>query len=540
MNRSDLEAREKQILREFKRGTKPFLKELKRFLKEAEGTGDLYYIGRINLSIAICYFDLGNRNYILPYAVKAADVFEKLNDRNRLASSYNVVGLAYRAIGNYSRAIEYYDMTLVTIRGMRKPIARRDVMISNIAESCFLMGEYKDSARMLRSCVSVIRTKHPEDHVSAVIFAINLSDAYEGQGKLGQALETLEAAEKNVELLDRDVLRWGYYARKCCVLYKLGRREDAEHYADLTIDAVTNGYDSYEFHRDFEKIAQQEVQAGDFKRAQCFSDILTDYATNNKNTIDLIISKRVQLCICEARGQQERSVSLAKELNALYENRLNEQNYMQYESRKRAEGASREIASLMKKIRVSEEKAERDALTGLMNRAALVSVTNEFIQKAKSSGKKLGGVFLDIDYFKEFNDTYGHAAGDDAIRVVADACMAEESNTIKFFRYGGDEFFGLVLGHKDAELEALGHRIAERIRSSGIRHEKNPNCRRLTVSVGVANVNMKQASSTMLDIIKYSDNALYHAKDSGRDAIFAFQAVSESEQVFRRVTAQES
>ena len=58
--------------------------------------------------------------------------------------------------------------------------------------------------------------------------------------------------------------------------------------------------------------------------------------------------------------------------------------------------------------------------------------------------------------------------------------------------------------------------------------------------VGVANVNMKQASSTMLDIIKYSDNALYHAKDSGRDAIFAFQAVSESEQVFRRVTAQES
>ena len=81
MDKSELLAREKQILSDYKRGTVPYLRELKKFLKEAEKAEDLSYIARINLSIAICYFELGNRINILPYAVKAAEVFETLNEQ---------------------------------------------------------------------------------------------------------------------------------------------------------------------------------------------------------------------------------------------------------------------------------------------------------------------------------------------------------------------------------------------------------------------------------------------------------------------------
>ena len=538
MDKSELLAREKQILSDYKRGTVPYLRELKKFLKEAEKAEDLSYIARINLSIAICYFELGNRINILPYAVKAAEVFETLNEQNQLASSFNIVGLAYRATGNYIRAVEYYERAIKTIHGLKEPFVRKDVILSNIAEAYFLMGEYKVAARLLKRCVSVIRTKHPEDHVSAVIYAINISDAYEALGELEKAIDALDAAVNDAELSDRKALLWGYYARRSCVLYKLGRVDEAQRYADLTIDSVHTGYDSYEFHRDFEKIARLEVEAGDLVRAQQFADILADYAEKNKNTIDLIIAKRVEANICDSRGDCDRLFALYKELSALYEKRVKEQNAIKNDSQKRVELASKEIASLMKKIRLNEDKAERDPLSGLLNRAALVSMTNDFIQKAKTARKKLGGIFIDIDYFKEFNDTYGHAAGDDVIRVVAGICMEEESDTVKFFRYGGDEIFGIVLDHKDAEIEALALRIVERVHASGVEHRKNPRGQRLTVSVGIANIDMKQANNTMLDIIRNTDSALYRAKNYGRDAVFALHVESDSEQEFRRIVAQ--
>ena len=522
MDRSELVAHEKKVVTAYKPpGSAQYLKALKRLLKESEEAEDWYFIGKTNLRIAICYFDLGNRINILPYAVKAVDVFEKLNNRDMLSASYNLLGLAYRAMGDYCRAVGYYERALAIIRSKKKPMIRKDVIYSNIAESCFLMGAYKKCISLMLRCIPVIQTQHPEDHTQAVIYAINLSDAYEGIAEMRKANQTLEDARHHAEALEREVLLWGYYARRACVFYKLGLLEEAKKYADLTIKSVNAGYDSYEFHRDFEKIAKFEVMAGDITRAQCFADILTNYADANKNTIDLIISKRVQANIYDYNGEQDRALELYKELNTLYEKHVNEQRLMKYESQKMAEAASREIANLMLKMRISEEKAERDALSGLMNRSGMVTVSDRFCKKAIKKGCTLGGIFVDIDYFKEYNDTYGHSAGDDAIRLIARACLEEESEQVKFFRYGGDEFFGIALDYSDKELEQLALRIHRKVRTSGVEHIKNPNGQQLTVSVGMVNILMKNSGSTVLDVIKYSDNALYYAKKAGNDIAIA-------------------
>ncbi len=537
MDKPALRERVDEIFRNLRQDSSKYFKELKKLLKEAEQAEDIYIVGKVNLQLAICYFDLGYRDSILHHAVKAVDIFESMNDRAMLGRSYNVLGLAYRAQGNYLRAIEFYNRALEMIRGLKKPGIRKDIMQNNIAECYYLMGEHEKSIKLLKDCLSSVRHKTPNDHVNAVIYAINLSDAYEGLEQYKKSLDALDAVEESVQLLVRDVLLWGYYARRCCVLYKNGNMAEGERYADLTIEAVNTGYDSYEFHRDFEKIAMLEIQAGDCRRAQCFADILTQYAEVNGHTIDLIISKRVQAKICDFRGEQVRALALYRELNSLYEQRMREQNEMQYESQKNAEAASREIGKLMKKIRISEEKAERDPLTGLMNRSALVTVTNSFIQTAKDKGKKLGGVFLDIDFFKEYNDTYGHAAGDEAIKFIARVCLEEETASVKFFRYGGDEYFGIVLGCDDRAMEQLALRIREKVYKSGFAHIKNPNGQRLTVSIGVVNVDMKESQETVLDVIQYADKALYHAKDAGKNTAFAFYAMPNGEHTYKQITA---
>ncbi len=537
MDRAEFSARLDQTMRDLRNDYPRLERELKKYMKEAEREGDAFLVGKISLYLSMCYFELGDRVGILPHAFKAVGIFENTEEYSLLARSYNLLGIAHLAQGNLQLSLDMFNKSLKTIRGRKKVDLRKEVVYNNIAESYYQMGEYQKSIQLMRGCLATCRRLTPNNHISISIYGLNLSDCYEILGDFNKSWEILDGIDGNIKSLGQNILVCGYYARRACVSYCREDLENGAKYADLALEEVRSNHDSFEFHRDFEKIATMEVKFGDMKRAQCFADILSEYADTNGHTIDKIVSRRVQANICDCSGDRDRALALYKELSALYEKRTLEENAMQYESQKNAEAATREIAKLMKRVRLSEERAERDPLTGLMNRSALVTITNEFIQNAKEKGRKLGGIFMDIDYFKEYNDTYGHAAGDDAIRFIANVCLSEETSTIRFFRYGGDEYFGIVLGHTDKKLESLALRISERIRSSSFEHIKNPNGNKLTVSIGIVNINMKESESTILDIIKHADKALYRAKDHGKSTVFAFRAMTNGEHEYREITA---
>ncbi len=509
--------------------------ELRKLLKKAEKVEDVYAIGKINLLLAVCIFHQGGRESIFSYAYKAVSILETLDDYKLLARSYNILGVAYAGQGNYQQAISVYQKALKLIRSHRKLGVRRETLLNNIAQCYSQMGQYWESIRLVKECLSTVRAKRPDLHSSAVIYGINLSDFYEKLGQYDLSIAYLDEVKPDTEFLSSGIVLRGYYARRSCILYKRGQADEGAKFADLTIQAVNSGSDSYEGHDDFEKIAFMEVQKGDYLRAQLVADILTRYAGKNGHTLDQIISKRVQASICYATGERERAFLLYKELNDLYEFWMKEQRAIQYEAQKSVESAGREISKLMKKAQISQEKAERDPLTGLMNRSALLSVTNSFFQKAREKESKLGAIFFDIDFFKGYNDTYGHAEGDEVIKLIAKVCMAEENAAVKFFRYGGDEYFGVVLGASDEELEKLALRISENVRNSGVVHAENPNGHRLTVSIGIVNADVYSSQDTVLDILKYADKALYHAKNSGKDDVFAYVKMPNSQHEFKRI-----
>ena len=514
-----------QIAKEYKTDKIRQAQELKKVLKQAEHAGDIHTIGKIYHLLSLCMFYQGARGRILFYAYKAVEFLETVNDRKLLARSYNLLGIAYAGIENYQRAIAAYNKALDLIRRQKAPSLRREALLNNIAQCYYQMGDCKKSIQLGKRCLSAIKAKYPNLHESAVIYGINLSEFYESINDYETALDYLNAVHEDVALLGQSFHRWGYYARRSCVLYRLGKPEEAAKYADLTIDAVNTGVDSYEGHNDFEKIALMAVQVGDFKRAQLFSDLLAKYAQEIGHTLDQILSLRVQAAISSAKGEQHTAFELCRKLNLLYEQWMQEQKAIQLETQKSIETAKRETAKLMKRVRISEEQAEKDPLTGLLNRSALLRITNSFLESAKRRGKNLGGIFIDIDYFKEYNDTYGHTAGDEVLKYVAQVCMDKETSSIKFFRYGGDELFGIVLGCKDEAVKELTLRISEQIRSSGFAHIKNPNGGRITVSIGSVNVAMKHSDGSIMDIIRYADKALYRAKENGRDCVFALQGL---------------
>ncbi|HTV73872.1 MAG TPA: sensor domain-containing diguanylate cyclase [Candidatus Acidoferrales bacterium] len=161
-----------------------------------------------------------------------------------------------------------------------------------------------------------------------------------------------------------------------------------------------------------------------------------------------------------------------------------------------------------------------DGLTGLPNRRGLDERLELELDGGRRRKDELAVLMIDIDYFKDFNDRFGHAVGDDALRIVAKVIDRSLARTRDFAaRYGGEEF-AVVLPDTDHEGALL---VAERIRAGVARHAIGHQVpaqigTRVTVSIGVAAVGRRD----LLDaahILEAADRALYAAKEAGRNCV---------------------
>ena len=158
--------------------------------------------------------------------------------------------------------------------------------------------------------------------------------------------------------------------------------------------------------------------------------------------------------------------------------------------------------------------ALKDPLTGTNNRNAMNAAMIREIELARRHGTRLSLIALDIDYLKKINDTYGHAAGDCAIKFVANAVGACIRTSDMLFRFGGEEF--VVLLSNTYKKGAL--MLAERIRHTidSLKCTYNDSEIPLTASLGVACYIKKDNSETLF---KRADMALYRAKSEGRNCV---------------------
>ncbi|KRR26712.1 diguanylate cyclase [Bradyrhizobium lablabi] len=167
-----------------------------------------------------------------------------------------------------------------------------------------------------------------------------------------------------------------------------------------------------------------------------------------------------------------------------------------------------------------QKMADTDYLTGLMNRRAFLAVADDTAEFCRRYKRGMATLMIDIDHFKKINDTHGHAAGDDAIKGVADIIGQSIRTTDKAARFGGEEFV-VLLREIDQETAML---LAERIRSSieqtTISHGETSIP--ATVSIGVA-INA-ESDRDVQDMIERADQGLYVAKKTGRNRTFLMAA----------------
>jgi diguanylate cyclase (GGDEF)-like protein len=163
--------------------------------------------------------------------------------------------------------------------------------------------------------------------------------------------------------------------------------------------------------------------------------------------------------------------------------------------------------------------ALHDALTGLPNRRQFDAVLSAEFNRAMRGGASLALVMIDVDYFKPYNDIYGHPGGDDCLRRISDAVSGARQRAGDLAaRYGGEELAVLLPGTDLAGAMAVAETMRQAVNDLHIAHAGNP-AGIVTISAGVAALAPARGGHAAQDLLAAADAALYAAKSSGRDRV---------------------
>lgn len=173
----------------------------------------------------------------------------------------------------------------------------------------------------------------------------------------------------------------------------------------------------------------------------------------------------------------------------------------------------RDITDRAQLMETLKKQAITDALTGLPNRREFL----DFVDKALSADAVLSAFILDIDFFKNINDTHGHDAGDEVLRVLATVGMSISHAPTLFARWGGEEFVAALPGADADVARTVAETLRERIQTQDFEHLWRIKPIPFTVSIGV--VTRDAEDRDVSDLMKRADRALYRAKDSGRNRV---------------------
>lgn len=192
---------------------------------------------------------------------------------------------------------------------------------------------------------------------------------------------------------------------------------------------------------------------------------------------------------------------------------LDEKNYaleQEITERKKAEQKLKESEERFKNLSIT------DQLTGLFNRRHMLDIAKKEISKSRNNGQSLSIMLMDVDDFKMFNDTYGHAAGDDILATIGRIIKENIRGKDNAFRYGGEEFMVILPGTNG--LEAI--KVAESIRTALANYEYHPKNKapiHKTISIGVAEFSNDES---LEKVIKRADDNMYRCKIQGKNRVY--------------------
>jgi diguanylate cyclase len=188
------------------------------------------------------------------------------------------------------------------------------------------------------------------------------------------------------------------------------------------------------------------------------------------------------------------------------------------------EALAKQVHTLNSQLKQAHTESVTDSLTGIYNRKAFDRQIGELVEKNTIAKSPFSLLIMDIDNFKNINDTYGHQTGDRIIMAIVNKCRQSIRAEDFFARYGGEEFIVILPGASLRNAVKKANHICKSVASTRYRLNDGPDGQTLHVTLSIG-VSCHQKADTTTSIIQRADKALYAAKDAGKNRVYSQKEV---------------
>jgi len=510
------------------------LKISRQMQKEAKQDKDIYAQVCASYFYLEAKYRLGKMDEkMLSTAIKALQLSRECKAYEYEAKILNMVGIFFLVQGDNIAALEYYQMAM-DISKKHHFHGRVRVLTNNIGDIFIRMRQYEEALKLFWKCYEQsvelyekkLVTGKGEIGIHNINIAIlNMAVCYCELGKHEESLCWLNRMMK-----DKDGIEEAYYGSGKETLYvrnyaKTGRIDLAEPHIENSIKAAEDGMEAIEMADEYLKVCMTLIEFDRLDQASRMLHAMHKIA--EELNFSTIWCPYYETVIAYAKKKQNSGMLLAAyekymEAQKKRDEFLDKQQYRGVKNRQ-ALNTAMQKQKKAENLQISlKHQSEHDPLTGLYNRYVLNKESNRWWKKAVAKGGTVGVIVMDIDFFKQYNDTYGHLEGDSCIRRVSEIIRDTVGQSGIVVRYGGDEFFILLPNLKTQEILRISEEINLMLRREEILHEKSLVSRFVSVSQGIANCTAEEGVS-ITNLTHLADNALYRAKEKRRGSIGIYE-----------------
>lgn len=483
---------------------------------------DTYGIAFANLYLFDAFFTRDDHEKARFYLLRTQSLCDRYQYNDLLMVMHNLAGLYYQDLFDEHSALQHYLLGLDLAQRLNNPIT--ESKIYNNLGIC-LRRRYDNAAALhyFNAAYETIKPHFCEQERSTTIsFLCNAAEVYQAMNMV----EESESALKKAQELYTDN-QYSYYQLKSTWNGHYAISGDKEKSISIAQELIDDGLSNFS-HTQFVSSAYFEVFDHmlflDCKEMTYrYLTLLESYSSHKKigDYYNYIVRKTryyqrygtSEECDKVYREFYKTSLKLNEVDDAMrVENILSKINLTQ---------ALFDLKTIRNENKQLENASHIDELTHLYNRRYLLKLKSKVL--IGQDNFQLGYVMLDVDYFKEYNDFYGHFKGDEALRHVADILIKHNKKDIYASRYGGDEFLVLFVNYTKEQIEHYIQCIQKDLKTCNVPHEKSKCASQLTLSIGFSN---GYATNETLHnhLLACADKALYQAKDKGRNC-YCYQPI---------------
>ncbi len=485
-------------------------------LRKAKDNGDTQLLGYAYYYLADAYYLIStdNKKFNLNL-LKAIELLQTCGDLEHLARCYNLLGIDALSHGNPELALDFYLTGLKYCEELPVKSSIAGFLQFNIGQIYFDNGDIKSALAHIRAAYKGIRRNKKDS-----LYFRNLLYCYCFQADCYILLDKRDSVEKclqGINQLEQDRAVSREYFLDLPVLdilmrgfYYLGEMDLFEKYADMMSVTLQNDKIPLDGMEDTFGVCRFLMGVGRVGEVtRIIKNIEISLTELNIPNLKKGFAK-LKIEFYEKMGKPDKKAKAYEE----FFNASMEQEKESIANHKFFLNMRNRLAVIEQENSVLQKQAETDSLTGLGNRYSLNKFAEAAFEEAYAGKYSLAVELLDVDNFKYYNDTYGHQAGDQCLKRIADSIIAlcRNNEGIHAFRYGGDEFVIIYENMTDEQIMSYAMGLRNQVAGFKIRSDRNHEVGFVTISQGVRN-SVPKESNKLWDYMYAADNALYEVKD---------------------------